>query len=222
MGQRGKRGEASRMDEGERARERFQPTSVCARTKERSGDRTSSTGIYMYFPFVCDPLDTRKPRHRKEGKGKLGIVEEEPEKKEKKVGAVLSNGPSSSTESFSPQYSVLLHEQSVPSPRRDAIATWKFSWPPLHLSLSLSLPTFARHFSSGTLVRQSYSPFRHYARPGCSIPSIWPCYIRSPSLIFLSCFLPPIRSPRRAAPHRFRTPFVLQRRVKSDWKVPAL
>lgn len=85
------------------------------------------------------------------------------------------------------------------------------------------LPTFVRHFSSGTLARQSYSPFRHYVRPGCSIPSIWSRYIRTPFLPFsLSVFrsLAPILQPLSTTPvSRLSNSFFSARRVKSDWKV---
>ena len=173
----------------------------------------------------------REGRTRNRG-GRLG----EKRKKQREahclgaVGGVLSNGPSSSTKSFSPQYPTPCSVQSVPSLRRDAIVSWAGTHdleaqPATPAPTDLSLPTFVRHFSSGTLARQSYSPFRHYVCPRCSIPSIWPRYIRSPSLIFLSCFFPLIRPCRVATPRRFlrpfRTRFVLQRRVKSDWKMLA-
>lgn len=105
------------------------------------------------------------------------------------VDTFLSYRPSSSTKSFSPQYlcacTVSLLHSTLSSCRNSRPGTSKPVTP-----TPSSLPTFARHFSSGTLARQSYSPFRHYVRPGCSIPSIWPRYIRSSFLSSLSFFLP--------------------------------
>lgn len=108
------------------------------------------------------------------------------------VDTFLYYRPSSSTKSFSPQYlcarTVSLLHSTLSSCRNSRPETSKPATP-----TSSSLPTFARHFSSGTLARQSYSPFRHYVRPGCSIPSIWPRYIKSSFLsslsLFLRCFL---------------------------------
>ena len=205
---------------GVRARERFQPTSVCARTKERSGDRTSSTGIYMYFPFVCDPLDTRKPRHRKEGKGKLETVKEEPEKKERR---------------WVPFYPTdLRHRQSL-SPRNTPCSFRNSRFllsgetrsrpgssaghPCTSLSLSLSLSV---HFCKALFFRNA-GPTIVFPVPPLRSSRLFhsfnlaALYKESVPYLSLSCFLPLIQSPRR-----FRTPFVLQRRVKSDWKVPAL
>lgn len=94
--------------------------------------------------------------------------------------------------------SVLRHRQSF-SPRNNHVRAIRFF--PARLSCRNSrsrscashsaphpLPTFVRHLSSGTLARQSYSPFRHYVRPGCSIPSIWSRYIRLLSSLSLSLF----------------------------------
>lgn len=100
-------------------------------------------GIYMYFPFVCDPLDTDREEYgvwRKEEKSKEG-------KRKKKRKRKWSRGAMVDLRHPSPLLSSSLASFRPASRRNSRPGS----------STLPSPPTFVRHFSSGTLARQSYS-----------------------------------------------------------------
>lgn len=92
----------------------------------------------------------------------LSIEEYVEERRER--GRERGSGPSSSTTPFSSSIATERMLASFLSSRfQKELTTWKLK------PLPLPALTFVRHFSSGTLARQSYSPFRHYVHPA-SVP----------------------------------------------------
>lgn len=113
---------------------------LLVRRKEESG---ASTCIFHSFAILSieEYVEERRERGRERG-----------------------SGPSSSTTPFSSSIATERMLASFLSSRfQKELTTWKLK------PLPLPALTFVRHFSSGTLARQSYSPFRHYVHPA-SVP----------------------------------------------------
>lgn len=142
-------------------------------------------GIYMYFPFVCDPLDAEggirsvegNRRREKEGKGKRkwsrGAMEVDLRHRRRRRSPLLSVAVR------------MLASFRLSSQFQKELTTWKLE--PLPSRSYFCKALFFRN--AGPTIVFPVPPLRSSSL--CSIPSIWSRYIRKSLFLSLSPFVLP-------------------------------